>query len=135
MGDGPLRSAIEDRVQQLQLERIVSVHGNRDEPYDILARADVMALPSLSEGLSRASLEALYLGVPCVLREVDGNSELIRDGVNGTLFRETASLAGAMMATAAWSRARTGRRDSLLPDAYRQQSAVHKYLALLDSAG
>ena len=93
-----------------------------------------MVLPSLSEGLSRASLEALYLGVPCVLRAVDGNAELIREGVNGTLFRETASLAGAMMATAAWSRARTGKRDSLLPENYRQQSAVRKYLALLERA-
>jgi glycosyltransferase involved in cell wall biosynthesis len=110
------------------------VHGNCDEPYEILARADAMVLPSLSEGLSRASLEALYLGVPCVLRAVDGNGELIREGVNGSLFQETASLAGAMMATAAWSRARTGKRHSLLPENYRQQSAVGKYLTLLDRA-
>jgi glycosyltransferase involved in cell wall biosynthesis len=134
VGDGPLRSTVEERVRELRLDHVVSVHGNRDEPYDILARADAMVLPSLSEGLSRASLEALYLGVPCVLRAVDGNGELIRDGVNGTLFRENASLAAAMATIAAWSRARTGSRDSLLPEAYRQQSAVRKYLALLDSA-
>jgi glycosyltransferase involved in cell wall biosynthesis len=79
-----------------------------------------------------APLEALYLGVPCVLRAVDGNAELIREGTNGTLFRENTSLAAAMAATAAWSRALTGKRESLLPDAYRQGSAVSSYLALLD---
>ena len=133
LGDGPLRPAIEERLRQLRLENVVSVHGNCNDPYHVLARADAMVLPSLSEGLSRASLEALYLGVPCVLRAVDGNAELIQDGVNGTLFRENAALAEAMAATAAWSRGREGRRDNLLPDAYRQQSAVGKHLALLDS--
>ena len=133
LGEGPLRSAIEERVRQFKLEDVISVHGKSDEPYDILARADAMVLPSLSEGLSRASLEALYLGVPCVLRAVDGNGELIRDGINGALFQENASLARAMATTAAWSRARTGPRESLLPETYRQQSAVRKYVALLDS--
>jgi glycosyltransferase involved in cell wall biosynthesis len=132
VGDGPLRTNIAERVRELKLDQAVSLHGHRDDPYDILARADVMVLPSLSEGLSRASLEALYLGVPCVLRAVDGNAELIREGTNGTLFRENTSLAAAMAATAAWSRALTGKRESLLPDAYRQGSAVSSYLALLD---
>jgi glycosyltransferase involved in cell wall biosynthesis len=127
-----LRTNIAERVRELKLDQAVSLHGHRDDPYDILARADVMVLPSLSEGLSRASLEALYLGVPCVLRAVDGNAELIREGTNGTLFRENTSLAAAMAATAAWSRALTGKRESLLPDAYRQGSAVSSYLALLD---
>lgn len=134
LGDGPLRSATDKRIRELRLDHLISMHGNCDQPYDILARADAMVLPSLSEGLSRASLEALYLGVPCVLRAIDGNAELIRDGVNGALFREDASLAAAMATTAAWSRGRSGRRDSLLPEAYRQHSAVRKYLALLDSA-
>jgi glycosyltransferase involved in cell wall biosynthesis len=132
VGDGPLRSAIAERVRELRLDQVVSLHGHCDEPYEMLARADVMVLPSLSEGLSRASLEALYLGVPCVLRAVDGNAELIQDGINGTLFRENTSLADAMARTAAWSRARKGRRESLLPEAYRQRSAVSRYLALLD---
>ena len=132
VGDGPLRPKIAQRVRELKLDHAVSLHGHRDEPYEILARADVMVLPSLSEGLSRASLEALYLGVPCVLRAVDGNAELIQEGFNGTLFRDNTSLADAMASTAAWSRARKGRRESLLPEAYRQHSAVSRYLALLD---
>jgi glycosyltransferase involved in cell wall biosynthesis len=133
VGDGPQRADVEERVRALGLGSDATLHGHRDEPYDILAHADVMALPSLSEGLSRASLEALYLGVPCVLRDIDGNAELIRDGVNGTLFHGDASLAEALARTAAWSRARKDGRGSLLPEPFRQRSAVQKYLALLDA--
>ena len=51
-----------------------------------------MVLPSFSEGVSRSALEALFLGVPCVLRDVDGASELIHDGINGYLFNENSEL-------------------------------------------
>ena len=32
----------------------------------------------LSEGTSRAALESLYAGLPCILSDVDGNFELIQ---------------------------------------------------------
>ena len=51
-----------------------------------------MCLPSYSEGMSRAVLEALSLGIPCVLRNVKANSELIKDKENGILFNNTTDL-------------------------------------------
>ena len=88
IGDGPMISMTQLEVKRLGIQKSVRFHGYLAEPYSLIARADAFVLPSLSEGISRASLEALFLGVPCVLKKVDGNSELIEEGKNGTLFNE-----------------------------------------------
>jgi glycosyltransferase involved in cell wall biosynthesis len=133
IGDGPLRAQVAEQIARLDLDAAVVLHGYQDNPYEIVAQADVMVLPSLAEGVPRAALEALYLGVPCVLRDVDGNAELIDSGSNGMLFRSNAELSDAMTQTAGWSRARRGAMVSLLPGRFRQATAVSKYQALVES--
>jgi len=86
VGDGELRKDLEQTVQKLDLCVLIKFHGHHPKPYSILQKADFFILPSLAEGVSRASLEALFFGVPCILRNVDANSELIKNGVNGYLF-------------------------------------------------
>jgi glycosyltransferase involved in cell wall biosynthesis len=44
---------------------------------------------SLWEGLPIALMEAMYLGKKCVVSDVEGNNELITDGVTGALFNKT----------------------------------------------
>ena len=92
-----------------------------------------LVLPSLSEGVSRSALEALYLGVPCVLRDVDGSSELIQEGINGYLFSENSELPNAMMRAVELSRNRN-ELVSLLPEKFRQKRAARQYLDLLESS-
>ena len=46
---------------------------------------DIFALPSLSEGLSSAILEAMAASLPIVATEVGGIPELVKDGENGLL--------------------------------------------------
>lgn len=132
-GDGPLLMELKDKVDSLQISDVVYLHGYVNEPYMGLTDADVMVLPSLSEGVSRAVLEALYLGVPCVLRDVDGNSELISDKKNGGLFSQNKDLANVMLETAEWSRQRQNVFDSLLPLCYRQSFSVKAYLSLIEN--
>jgi len=50
--------------------------------YDLL---DLVMLPSESEGLSQALLEAMALGKPVIASASTGNLDLIRDGVDGRL--------------------------------------------------
>lgn len=133
VGNGPLRAACEAEIARLGLEENVTVCGSLSSPYALMAQADAFVLPSFSEGLSRASLEALYLGTPCVLRDVDGNAELIDDEARGGLFREEKSLADLMLAVARASRSRK-KRDCLLPDAFRQAAATRRLLDLLGCA-
>lgn len=134
VGGGPLEEEVQRIVAQLGLEGRVVLHGHLSDPYPLLAAADVMVLPSLSEGLSRASLEALYLGVPCVLRDVDGNGELISEGLNGSLFVDEDALAESMLAAAKLRKTEASRR-SLLPEAFQQAYAEGCYFKLIDKVG
>lgn len=48
----------------------------------------IKVLPSISEGLSQALLEAMAMGVPVIATNAAGNPDLITDGENGFLFEE-----------------------------------------------
>jgi glycosyltransferase involved in cell wall biosynthesis len=51
-----------------------------------LRSIDVFVLPSRSEALSNALMEAMACGCACIASSVGGNPELIREGENGLLF-------------------------------------------------
>jgi len=134
IGSGPKLDMIKSLITNYGFEDRVFLHGFLSTPYSLLAQADAMVLPSLSEGLSRSALEALYLGVPCVLRDADGNSELIKNGINGTLFTNPEDLPSAMLRSAEISRRKNTAdlRSSLLPAGFRQEFAAHQYLKLVE---
>ncbi len=64
----------------------VSFTGLRDDVANILAATDIFVLPSYSEGLSNALMEAMASGCACIASDVGGNAFLIRSGVSGFLF-------------------------------------------------
>ncbi|MCB1959399.1 MAG: glycosyltransferase [Rhodocyclaceae bacterium] len=131
LGDGPLRTPIE-RVAEGLDPGMVTIHGHLSDPLPIVAAADAFVLPSMSEGVSRAALEALCLGVPCVLRQVDGNAELLHGDGRGVLFRSNDSLGAAMIDAARMGRAHAqAGKAALLPDEFRQAAAARQYLDLL----
>jgi glycosyltransferase involved in cell wall biosynthesis len=131
LGDGPLREKLSGVVRSKGLQGRVRLHGQVADPYPVVSIADALVLPSRSEGVSRASLEALYLGVPCVLRHVDGNSELLGTYEAGALFARDDDLAAAMLKAATHARGRAARA-SLLPEEFRQDVAAIQYLNLLE---
>ena len=67
IGDGDLRSEIEQQVKQAGLTEWVRFWGNRDDVPRLLSLFDVMLMPSLSEGLGVSALEAQAAGLPCLL--------------------------------------------------------------------
>jgi len=89
MRDNPtLRPDIEKRVRELGLENKVVITGfipNSQIP-KILEGASVFVLPSYSEGLSNALLQAMAAGLPCIVSDIEENREVIHRGVNGLLF-------------------------------------------------
>jgi glycosyltransferase involved in cell wall biosynthesis len=72
-------------AQRLELADAVALLGAvpRKEVAELLARSDIFVLPSLFEGLSNACIEAMATGLPVVVTDVGGMSELVRDGVDG----------------------------------------------------
>lgn len=54
-----------------------------DRVQEILLESDVFVFPSLGEGMSLSVLEAMACGLPCIVTENSGVSEVIQEGVNG----------------------------------------------------
>lgn len=91
VGTGPEYYYLKELVNRLNLKSKVFFHGHLENPYVLLSTASVFVLPSKSEGTSRASLESLYLNVPVILKNVDGNKFLINSS-NGELFNQYSDL-------------------------------------------
>jgi len=75
-GEGPLRAALEAEADPRQ----VSFLGFVPDIGTVLAAADVLALPSRTEGLPMAALEAMAAGLPVVASAVGSLPELLADG-------------------------------------------------------
>jgi glycosyltransferase involved in cell wall biosynthesis len=61
----------------------------RSEIADILATADLFAMPTLVESFGMAALEALAHGLPILTTCVYALPELVQDGVNGVLLSDS----------------------------------------------
>jgi glycosyltransferase involved in cell wall biosynthesis len=77
VGDGPQRRALEEQAARLRVD--VRFLGTRTDIEPLLARAQVVALPSLHEGMSNAVMEAMAAGRAVVATDVGGTGELLRD--------------------------------------------------------
>jgi glycosyltransferase involved in cell wall biosynthesis len=85
VGDGELRGQLHHLAVELAVERSCRFVGVREDIADVLAAADVVVLPSLSEGFPFVLLEALAMGCPVVASRVNGVPELIEDHKTGLL--------------------------------------------------
>jgi len=129
VGNGNLREKVKKNVKLFKLEYNVTIHNHVSQPYEIMRNANIFVLPSLSEGISRASLESLFIGLPCVLRDVDSNSDLIKNCVNGFLFKSDNELYSTIIETIKFIH--VNQNNIILPDNYRQNNCAIKYLNLL----
>lgn len=86
IGDGPERSKLIGQVKSLGLEGSVHLPGYLSEPQRLLEEIDLMVLPSHTEGLPNAALEALLMEVPVLATKVGGTPEVISDGETGRLI-------------------------------------------------
>jgi len=84
-GDGVLRKKLELLAQQLEIADAVLFLGHRDDIPDLLAAADIFALPSRSEGMPNALLEAMATGLAAIAFEAGGIGEVLRDEETGLL--------------------------------------------------
>jgi glycosyltransferase involved in cell wall biosynthesis len=84
-GRGELRDELMVRARDLGVAGRVHLIGLRSDVPAVLAAADVFVLPSLSEGLPLALLEAMFAGRPIVASAVGEVSAALAQGAAGTL--------------------------------------------------
>ena len=86
VGDGPMLAELRASAQSLGVAGQVVFAGAHDDVAGLLPALDIFALPSRTEGLSIALLEACAAQRAVVATAVGGNPEIIEDGVTGRLF-------------------------------------------------
>ena len=88
IGDGPLMDKVRERIVRYKLADRVTATGWLDAAsvQRVLAAADILCLPSTSEGLPVAAIEALKHGLAIIASDIPGVRDVVADGVNGFLF-------------------------------------------------
>ncbi len=97
-GRGEEESSLRARASAAGIASRVHLLGFRDDIPDILAAGDIFVMPSLSEGLPLALVEAMSFGLPVVVTRVGGVPEVVTDGVEALLVppSDAAALAAAL---------------------------------------
>lgn len=86
-GDGSLYDELSNQINRLGAEEYIFLKGKVDDIFNYIHDARLFVLPSLYEGFSNALIEAMGLGILCLSSDCAGSREIIKDGVNGFLFK------------------------------------------------
>ncbi|MDG2303796.1 MAG: glycosyltransferase family 4 protein [Candidatus Binatia bacterium] len=84
-GEGPEHEALNAQARTLGLSERVRLLGHIEDVLPVLAAADVVAQPSVAEGLGVAAVEGMASGRPVVASRVGGLMETIRHDIEGLL--------------------------------------------------
>ncbi len=86
LGEGPMRSQIEDKINEYNLQENIRITGNVENVSEYLKISDIFIHSSKGEGCSNAILEAMAAGLPIIASDTGGTREIITEK-NGFLFK------------------------------------------------
>ncbi len=88
VGEGPERARLSRLCSERSMDQVylIGQQGPRVVA-DWFSQADVLVLPSLSEGRPNVVLEAMAHGLPVAASDIPGTREIVQPGVTGWLFR------------------------------------------------
>jgi len=98
VGDGELRSSLEERIRSRGISSRVILTGFRADVDALLPAFDLFCLSSHMEGLGTSLLDAMMFGLPVVATDAGGIPEAVEDGVTGRVVprRNAPALAAAI---------------------------------------
>ena len=86
VGSGVLDSELRELVKQLGISGQVHFVGFRSDVFELLKASDIFLFPSYQEGLPVALMEAMAAGLPVVVSNIRGNTDLITADKGGFLY-------------------------------------------------
>jgi GalNAc-alpha-(1->4)-GalNAc-alpha-(1->3)-diNAcBac-PP-undecaprenol alpha-1,4-N-acetyl-D-galactosaminyltransferase len=124
LGEGPIRSELEDLRSRLKLTDRVHLPGQVQNVNAYLRQADIFVLSSRFEGFPMALCEAMACGLTVLATDcLSGPREIIEDGVNGILvpMEDVDALANGL--------------DALMSDRAKRQQLAQAAPQILDRFG
>lgn len=88
LGDGINKEKLQTKIERLQLNKQIFLHGTVSNVAEFLWNADVYVHASLSESFGLVFVEAMAAGLPVVALDARGNRDIIQNNVNGFLLAE-----------------------------------------------
>lgn len=135
-GEGFLKDALLRQIEEQNASDHIRLLGYRTDVLEIMGAADIMISSSLREGLPRVTMEAMDLGLPCVVSNIRGNADLIEPEKGGFLCdpRRADQFAEAFtrLAKAPDQRAAMGRHNKTvvrrytMPIVYEQTKQIYR---------
>lgn len=120
VGDGDYRKAMEEKLSRMEHRERIVFTGYRPQVEAYLKAADFFVHPSLHENLSISILEACAARLPCIVTDVGGNREIIREDFGMILpAHDPAALRRAMLRMCD-DRCRQRLREALEQESFAQ---------------
>jgi glycosyltransferase involved in cell wall biosynthesis len=85
LGDGPLSVQLQQQANSEGLREHVIFEGFQENVRPYLQAGSAFILTSYLEGLPISALEAMACGLPCIVTDVGGNAEAVKDQVTGVV--------------------------------------------------
>lgn len=113
IGDGQLKNTLTSKN--------IEITGwvDREKALKFAISSDAFILTSLWEGLPISLLEAMYMKKPCIVSNVIGNKDVIKDRINGYICNNTAEYSNAINTIS------SDNLDKIVNRAY--EDTLHKY--------
>lgn len=88
VGDGEIKGELIELAEKEGVKNNVNFVGEvpHSEIVEYYQKSDIFILPSLSEGLSMVTLEAMACGLPVIATKCGGPEEFVKDGKGGYLI-------------------------------------------------
>jgi glycosyltransferase involved in cell wall biosynthesis len=98
VGGGRREEEVRQMAESIGLAGVVHFLGQRQDVADLLQAMDIFVLPSYSEGVSLALLEAMAAGLPVIVSRVGSNPEVVTDVETGLIIpaRDAEALAESL---------------------------------------
>jgi glycosyltransferase involved in cell wall biosynthesis len=140
IGDGPLRSELEEYARELQIEASTVFMGRREDMPSAYAALDVVVVPSLFEGMPMVVLEALAAQRAMVATRVGAIPELVANNDTGLLVEagDSNALESAILRLIVNPELRSelGLRGSMrVSEGFSAEGMAREYLKIYIDAG
>jgi N-acetylgalactosamine-N,N'-diacetylbacillosaminyl-diphospho-undecaprenol 4-alpha-N-acetylgalactosaminyltransferase len=149
LGEGPERARLEALIAELGMEGRVHLPGFVENPFAMLKRASIFALPSNAEGFPNGLVEAMACGLPVVATNcASGPSEILLNSAREDLHGLVRCDAGAVVPTDdtqtfaealrivhdPGTRLSRGRAASGIAGRFNIAETAHRYWEIIDRA-